>query len=60
MLTCTACNKFTCRLDEMMVLHQAICESLDEDKREFRMAVADMMYGEHLEEALDVVRSLSA
>lgn len=60
MLTCTACGKFSTQVDAMMVLHQAECEGLSEEKRAFRMTIARMQFGEHLDEALALTRQHAA
>lgn len=58
MFTCTACNKFTCTMSEMILLHQAQCESLPQEKRDFRMAVVLGLFGENADEALALAREM--
>ena len=58
-MTCTACNKFTTRMNEVMVLHQVDCPQLPEEKREYRRAIASLMFGPNLDTALAVVRNRS-
>lgn len=58
-MKCMACG-FTCSMDEMLLLHQAQCDKLPAEKREFRMSVARLMFGEHLDEALALAKEMAA